>query len=1225
MTTIENLFFQIFERKNWIIQQVKQQTDLYNQHLASKCLIDGIAPPSWLWNPNSYSQSSDLKELKKEELISKLLLPHLQPTASYFSSHYCPYDKPVVTSDNEELSDGLQMDTQAVNHGLNIGDGPTNISECHDNNMERSFNFVQEQDVSVTSPLDQVEVRVSNIYNVSDQSLARIQRSKSRQTDLELRYSEKAVAKSNLSCENNAKVDFGGVAFSVTASPHVDELKRLARYLDVGSGSCAVKEVKERDCQNNDRDISMYRSKITRSRSSSKQLSSENVTLKLGISSGIENKDSGALAQPTVNSLHHPYHVNDLLKGTGETVVGTELASDALAEDWSIGPRNNMDGASPRTGLEGLVRRAASDYCTFVKPKHFNFDEMAECSENRMLDTSSEKMRCTLAETASSLDKETSHNLHGKTLVKESLVEQAVSKKLEDVWRGSFGADAEECVGAVIKKSGSAINENAMPETIKEYYEAVQHNQNSLASHEADIVRSYVSKSFDVEKCQLKHHWIEGCESSPELLVDEVVLDSEERNKKAGTPLSFIYQPIGVSLVSSLTEEATRDCQGCFIEEVGRSDPISSDSDERQHSNEHDYQHLLHLENEANLINTEDLTCTERTLQESNFPLGEDGRLSSSCSVRSPKKTDLNLIGGDQTMPMSEGFIIDMQKGDGEPGTAGDGINFGKIELPRNTIQQASILEHIYNSSSRHTPLHLFSSTFKLQRNQDLYQSVPNGLLEHMESRSSLYLNDSVGRQLWASYSGEDEANCVLQGVSYSDFLPYSGTRIGWNSRSLYTSPVGKLWESNLSNLESSESLFNSNPEFTCFPIEEYPSISEENEIADEVDNNIQEGINSKVMNSYIKRKTLADTTEARSNPPTLVSEAKNFSGRGSVGSVNTEVSITGARNKINEMFGNCCSKKRNCTIQAKENKALSMGINGVKKPKVSLQNRFSNPKLSGKRDIKVKALEAAEAPKRLEERIQNEHKLKKEALKLEQARGQEENLRQLDLNKKKKKGPNMKRLRDEKYRMGKERKRKQIEATRRHQRDQEEKLHAGKVENEKQGGTADEKMNSRKDFNNESKKDRKMEKERRDDFTLKKSETEARTAGILTSDVQQSGIAFNHRVVSSNCGDNGKAISMLDKSTKNYLVTKTSLEKSYEISPYQCSDDEEDDLPTKFIPSWASKNWVPLVLSSQQKINPDVIFPVGSFCSIDEVLQPRKRQQILICNASLIGSALRH
>lgn len=38
--------------------------------------------------------------------------------------------------------------------------------------------------------------------------------------------------------------------------------------------------------------------------------------------------------------------------------------------------------------------------------------------------------------------------------------------------------------------------------------------------------------------------------------------------------------------------------------------------------------------------------------------------------------------------------------------------------------------------------------------------------------------------------------------------------------------------------------------------------------------------------------------------------------------------------------------------------------------------------------------------------------------------------------------------------------------------------------------------------------------------------------------------------------------------------MAKTIREKSYEISPYQCSDGEEDDkneIPTKkFIPSWA-------------------------------------------------------
>lgn len=49
----------------------------------------------------------------------------------------------------------------------------------------------------------------------------------------------------------------------------------------------------------------------------------------------------------------------------------------------------------------------------------------------------------------------------------------------------------------------------------------------------------------------------------------------------------------------------------------------------------------------------------------------------------------------------------------------------------------------------------------------------------------------------------------------------------------------------------------------------------------------------------------------------------------------------------------------------------------------------------------------------------------------------------------------------------------------------------------------------------------------------------------------------------------------MLDQlSSKSGIGTNTTREKSYEMSPYQHSDDEEeeeDEVPTKkFIPSWA-------------------------------------------------------
>ena len=112
----------------------------------------------------------------------------------------------------------------------------------------------------------------------------------------------------------------------------------------------------------------------------------------------------------------------------------------------------------------------------------------------------------------------------------------------------------------------------------------------------------------------------------------------------------------------------------------------------------------------------------------------------------------------------------------------------------------------------------------------------------------------------------------------------------------------------------------------------------------------------------------------------------------------------------------------------------------------------------TGKRDIKVKALEAAEAAKRLEEKRVNERKIKKEALKLERARIEQENMQQMELKMKKKeeeqkkKDADMaarKRLREQEQQKEKERKRKRIGEVRRHQIEQEEKLRIGKVDKE--------------------------------------------------------------------------------------------------------------------------------------------------------------------------------
>ncbi|KAL6982824.1 hypothetical protein U1Q18_016217 [Sarracenia purpurea var. burkii] len=131
----------------------------------------------------------------------------------------------------------------------------------------------------------------------------------------------------------------------------------------------------------------------------------------------------------------------------------------------------------------------------------------------------------------------------------------------------------------------------------------------------------------------------------------------------------------------------------------------------------------------------------------------------------------------------------------------------------------------------------------------------------------------------------------------------------------------------------------------------------------------------------------------------------------------------------VKEKHGNLSTKKRRCTNGAKGNQTSSVSTNCVKKANEPLKNRFDKLKLSGKtslrnggqslleeskpnnivsnissfvpliqqkqaaavvtgkRNIKVRALEAAEAAKRVEEKRQNERKMKKEALKLERTR----------------------------------------------------------------------------------------------------------------------------------------------------------------------------------------------------------------------------------------------
>ncbi|GFS31742.1 inner centromere protein, ARK-binding region protein [Actinidia rufa] len=1696
MTTIEKLFVQIFERKNRIIEQVKQQTDLYSQHLALKLLIDGITPPPWLWNPNFVSESLDPIEFKKEELISEFLLPHPRPVVPYSGSHCSLYNKSVALGDNGELS-GLFVETHAFDKGFNAGDrptaslecrdsdircvlncvpeldlstaspqgqnavrisntstdngynargGPTTMCNCHDNDIGSAINMVPVLDISAPSPQGQTEMRISNIYtntgsNVGDrpttvpkchendndsalecvpelelsvtspkghteaiisniytspdQSLARIQRSKSRQKALELRKTANAAAasRSHLTDENAAGVCSSGIKTSTIASEglaHDIGLFGLAKYFATVDDDGPVRHALG-DCHSKEKNANTYSGRITRSRSSCNLSSHESRHMKLGNSSDIGKEDdcrmirseitcTEGLSKPvsltytaeqrvtrSKSSVSKKLPLDNLLnrsKGfhlqnvsSGEVIrhcpdsnaivnhegkahyitqpelfldglveaqgacsesnldtdgpsagswrvsytasqrvtrsksgaskkspldnllnrsegfplqnvsggvrhcpasngfviqerkthhiTGTELISDGLVKAQAACSQSNLDAGGLSVGFEAFVSRPPSDCSMLVEPKTLDFDEIENCSLNKIFSSMLGKERidissaeiCSSVKSTTSQDKINFHKPSRKSLEKHSL-EQEVSNQKTDAWRGSFETCVRDFVVDNQEVSKSKMNENI--ENAEDNTESVREIQPSPASNGIDIALSSVGKSLDVERHQkVKCHLMEGFESSPIPQVEECELGHDGRDRSEATPFSFKHQQFEPSFVSSLTKLSTVD-QGCLVGEVAVIDPSSSvldarkccvednqdlmclenktllekksdmgedcflacgsvgslhhednsfgssktvelphiekssllgirlgsateDSwpqftwrktqtnlfsasssfgmkkipgigvgnnlgtdiqshsipvshegdaaqsnggksddigklskvkyhltrgtelspklqleqdelgieernsspnifstfkhgqlgprvlstltreaagdiqdcsvkdaetadtasivlDGRMQGEEQNDNNMPHSENNVAMENKDDLIRTESILQETESHLEEDGVF----SVVSPQDKNLDYIAADQTMPEFEGFIIGTEE-IGQPHIAGDAFSLDNFDLPSTTIERASILEKLCRSASMHTPLSQLPTPFKLHRTPDLYLSLPNGLLEHMDLRSTLNLSDG-SKWLRASYSYGEESNCAIQGLSYSSCASYSDPNCDWSFKKPLMSPVRKLWDQISLNSSSSEKQRSLNPELTCFPIEEDPSTSEENKTRDEVADTIQEDICSTLMNCGAKREPLAEITEPHVKPPTSVSAAERFPDRSSLDSVNTEASFTGTYSKVKRKFQNGNSNKKRCINEGKENRTLSISTNCIKKDTKLLNNRFSKPKLSGKpslrrggqglperdpkhnnivsniasfvplvqqkqadavgagkRDIKVKALEAAEAAKRLEEKRVIERKMKKEALKLERARIEQENMQQMELKMKKKeeeqkkKDADMaarKRLREQEQQTEKERKRKRIGEVRRQQIEQEEKLRIGKVDKEVPFSAINKKVHCGTESDDGLRKHQKTEDKRGYGNIVKKLQTEpgAEAAEILTSGIRQA--VLEDCEAFGRCGDTGQSTSVSTKATENDdLVAKTSREKSYEISPYQCSDDEddeEDEIPTrKYIPPW--------------------------------------------------------
>ncbi|KAM2056299.1 hypothetical protein ACFX16_029126 [Malus domestica] len=750
-----------------------------------------------------------------------------------------------------------------------------------------------------------------------------------------------------------------------------------------------------------------------------------------------------------------------------------------------------------------------------------------------------------------------------------------------------------------------------------------------------DVVKSIISRSSVEETHQNEdHHMIEWSESSPKAQMTEGRISLGCGDTSGNAPFIFTDREFEASILSLMKQTG-------MMEETGVAHPPSIIIDSGSQCME---ETTVSLTSEDNLTtgNAEHLTCAGRAMQEMRFDLG------GTSNFGSPHGQSLDLIDLDDRKPELEGFV--MQTDDEPTSIAGKGISFDEWNLPSTTIEHASILEQLCQSACMQTPVACSSASNKLHKIPYLYQSVPTGLLEGVDMRT---MNDAV-KQLkdGHSYSSE-EVGQAFYGRSYSDCLLNHGGQSGWDTKKPYLSPVGKLWDITGSRTSSSRKRGSLNLELPC--------ISEENENADEAADTFQDESVSNALNRSIQRVPLADITEIP-NPPASVSKAEPYADRLSLDSVNTEFSLTGTHKSFKQRLGIQNRSKRR--YNNKENLSMSQGTNDIKGTTRSLHKRFSKPKLSGKtslrkggsslseqepkhnnivssmtsfiplvqqkqaaavvtgkRDVKVKALEAAEAAKRQAEKKENERKMKKEALKLERSRMEQENMKQVELQKKrkeevrKKKEADMaskKRQREEEERKEKERKRMRIEA-RRNKREHEDKLPAEKVEKEMKTQAIDGRGPGGKESKDEM-ANKKMEEERGYDNNINISETKPSTSRISISNAGRESILHEEfHEASSNYGYKAEVLSNSDRAMKN-SVAITSQEQSYDISPYKESDDENDDddsiIPnSKFIPSWSSKNCLAFAASSQNRADPETIFPPESFCCISEVLLPRKHQ----------------
>ncbi|XP_039141601.1 LOW QUALITY PROTEIN: uncharacterized protein LOC120278928 [Dioscorea cayenensis subsp. rotundata] len=628
-------------------------------------------------------------------------------------------------------------------------------------------------------------------------------------------------------------------------------------------------------------------------------------------------------------------------------------------------------------------------------------------------------------------------------------------------------------------------------------------------------------------------------------------------------------------------------------------------------------------------------------------------------------------FGCDETMPEFEGFSIAF------PSLTENEVAVNDSDFSVFTEKRASLLEQLCLSGSVVTPLSRPLTKYKINEIPNVYQSLPSRLPDHMRLSNSFELHNIGMTQIRASKEASittlygnlgSEFDASLSCRSLSQSIASSSTRFGSVIRKPpLTPPVGKMSQRVISSrsFASSEKV-GSNPELICFRIDENSCMTEENGhplgLEDTSDEKAGPG-NDFVSNN---RKALGDVTSSYQNAQSLVSGSNKFLERGSLDSVNTEVYFQA---QIEVCPGMEIKRADDDKSKAddKENCFLSVGKNGIKEPVESLCRVSSKPDLStkgkeritshtslekggkfsnivsnissfiplvrqkqqavapaaGKRDVKVKALEAAEAAKRLEEKRQNDRAMRKAAAKLERERLEQENAKLMELQQKQKEETRKKkeaeiaarkRQREDEARKEKEKKRRCMQETKKPQRLGGERLHAGKDGKKLRQKAADDKELRKKELTEDGRQQKNFDTHKEVAGCREAAELEPSITEVLDVDDRHG----NHSEAHDSVKESNNAVKVHNnlENMQAAIQDRMSFTKvsgdilSYEISPYKDSDDEDGEEDTrrkmKRVPSWARKECLKQLLLSKQHIDPVEVFARKSSFNLSEVLSPR-------------------